>query len=89
MLFGGFNMCNKISSLVPCAFNNIALFKITVAGNPWACAREVWRAWEYGKTTKASDNVKHVRSQENYTHKFQLTEIVFQTNLMNWSKDLK
>lgn len=89
MLFGGFNMCNKISSLVPCTFNNIALFKITVAGNPWTFAREVCRACEYGKTTKVSDYVKHVRSQENYTYKFQLTEIVFQTKLMNWSKDLR
>ena len=54
---------------------------------PWARAREVRRALEYGKATKAADIVTAFCSKENYTHKYQLSEFVSETNFMDWPKD--
>ena len=72
---------------MPFTFNNIALFTVTVDGNPWSHAREVCRALDYGKATKTADIVKKLCIQENYTHKCQLTEFASATNFMDWPKD--
>ena len=77
----------KMSSVMLFTFNNIALFTVTVHGNPWSHAREVCRAREYGKATKTADIVKKLCSQENYTYKRQLTEFASATNFMDWPKD--
>ena len=37
--------------------------------------------------TKAADFVKHLCSRENYAHKRQMTELVFETNFMDWPRD--
>ena len=39
------------------------------------------------KATKAADIVKHLSSRENYAHKWQLTELVSETNFVDWSQD--
>ena len=60
---------------------------MTINEKPWTRAREVYRALEYGKATKAADFVKYLCSRENYAHTWQLTELVSETNFMDWSKD--
>ena len=59
---------------------------MTLNEKAWTCARKVCKALEYGKTTKAADIVRHLCSRENYTHKWQLTELVSETKSVNWSK---
>ena len=39
-----------------------------------------------GTGTKTADIVKHLCSQENYAQKCQFTELVSETNLMNWPR---
>lgn len=53
ILVRGFKMYNKMS---------VMPFRFTVAVDykPWARAREVYRAIEYGKTTKTAGIVKHL-----------------------------
>ena len=72
---------------MPFTFNAVELCVLTINEKSWTRAREVYRALEYGKTTKATDIVKHLCSRENYTHKWQLTEFVSETNFMDWPKD--
>ena len=72
---------------MPFAFNTAELYVVTANEKPWTRAREVYRALEYGKATKAADIVKHLCSRENYAHKWQLTELVSETNFMDWPKD--
>ena len=73
-----------MSCVMPFTFNAVELCVVTIDEKPWTRAREVYRALEYGKTTKAADIVKHLCSRENYPHKLQLTEFVFETNFMDW-----
>ena len=54
---------------MPFTFNAVELCVLTINEKHWTRAREVYRALEYGKTTKATDIVKHLCSRENYTHK--------------------
>ena len=63
------------------------MFVVTINEKPWACAREVCRALEYGKATKTADIVKHLCSRENYAYRCQLSEFVSETNFMDWPKD--
>ena len=60
---------------------------MTINEKPWTRAREVYRALKYGKVTKAADFVKHLCSRENYAHTWQLTELVSETNFIDWPKD--
>ena len=77
----------KMSSVMPFVFNAIELCVVTINKKPQTRAREVYRALEYGKATKVADIVKHPCSRENYAHKYQLNEFVFETNLVDWPKD--
>ena len=66
--FGLKEMQIKISSVMPFTFNAVELCVVTINEKPcWARAREVCRALEYGKATKAADVVKHLCSRENYS----------------------
>ena len=66
---------------MPVAFNAVKLYVVTINGKPWARAREVCRALEYGKATKVADIAKHLSNRENYAHKCQFNEFVSETNL--------
>ena len=77
-----------MSSVTPFAFNAVTLYVVTINEKPWTRAREVHRALEYGKATKAADIVKHLRSRENYAHKYQLNDFISETNL-DWPRDLR
>ena len=72
---------------MPFTFNAVDLRVVIIDEKPWTRAREVRRALEYGKATKAADIVKHLCSRENYSHKWQLTEFVSETNFLDWHKD--
>ena len=77
----------KMSSVMPFAFNTVELHVVTINEKPWTRAREVYRVLEDGKATKAADIVKHLCSKENYAHKWQLTELVSETNFIDWPRD--
>ena len=47
----------KVSSVTPFTFNAVELCVVTINEKPCTHAREVWRALEYGKATKAADVV--------------------------------
>ena len=72
---------------MPFSFNAVKLCVVTINEKPWTCAREVRRVLEYGKATKATDIVKAFCSKENYSHKYQLSVFVSETNFMDWPKD--
>ena len=72
---------------MPFSFNAVKLYAITINKKPSTRVREVRRALEYGKATKAADIVKHLCSRENYVHKYQLNEFVFETKLIDWPND--
>ena len=77
----------NMSSVVAFCFNAVELCAVTINEKPLTRAREVRRALEYGKNTKAADIVKHLCSRENYAHKCQFTEHVSEMNFMDWPKD--
>ena len=54
---------------MPFSFNAVELCVVTINEKPWTRAREVCRALEYGKTTKAADILKHLCGRKNYAHK--------------------
>ena len=60
-------------SVMQFTFNELCF--VTIHEKPWAVAREVCRALEYGKATKNADIVKRLCSRNNYAHKWQLTEL--------------
>ena len=62
-------------------------YVVTINGKPWTRAREVSKALEYGKATKAADVVRHLCSRENYAHKWQLTGFISETKPVDWPKD--
>ena len=66
---------------MPLPFNAVKLYVVTINGKPWARAREVCRALEYGKATKVADIAKHLSNRENYAHKCQFNEFASETNL--------
>ena len=76
-----------MSSVMPFVFNAVKLYVVTINEQPWTRARVVCRALEYGKATKATDIVKHLCIRENYVHKYQLNEFVFETKLIDWPND--
>ena len=71
---------------MPFAFNAVKLYVATINEKPWTHAREVHRALEYDKATKAADIVKHLSSREISTHKYQFNEFVSDLNL-DWPRD--
>ena len=79
----------KMSSVMPFAFNAVKLYVVTINKKPWTRAREVCMAPQCGKATKAADIEKHLCSRENYAHKHQWNEFVFETYFMDWPKDLR
>ena len=72
-------------SVMQLTFNELCF--VTINEKPWTLAREVCRALEYGEATQTADIVKHLCSRNNYAHKWQLTELVFETNFMDWPRD--
>ena len=62
------------------SFNVVKLCVVTIDEKAWTSAREVYRALEYLKATKAANIVKQLCSKENYAHKWQLTEFVSETS---------
>ena len=75
-----------MSSVMPFTLNAGELCVVTINDKPWTRAREVFRALEYSKTTKAADIVKNLCSRENYAQKYQVTELVSETNFMDWPR---
>ena len=73
-----------MSSVMPFTVNAVEWYVVTINEKPWTRAREVCRALEYSKATNAADIVKHLCSRENYTHKWQLKELVSETKFMDW-----
>ena len=76
-----------MSSVMPFTFNAVELCVVTINEKPWTRAREVCRAREYGKTTKAAHVIKAHVSPENYAHKWQLSSVSAADTPINWSKD--
>ena len=72
---------------MPFAFNAIELCVVIINEKPWTRAREVCRALEYGKTTKAAKVVKHICSRENYAQKCRLGSAHAASTPINWPKD--
>ena len=68
-------------------FNSVKLCIVSIYEKPWTRAREVCKALEYGKTTKAVDVVKSLCAKTSYAHKCQLDELVSETNFVEWSTD--
>ena len=54
-----------MSSVMPFTFNAVNLRFVAIDEKPWARAREVCRALEYDKATKAADVVRHLCSKTN------------------------
>ena len=54
----------NMSSVVPLTFNAVDLCFVTINEKPWAHAKELCRALEYGKATKTADIVKHLCNNE-------------------------
>ena len=59
----------KMSSVMPFTFNAAELYIVTINKKPWTRVKEVCRALEFGKVTKAADVVRRLCSRENYAHK--------------------
>ena len=76
-----------MSSIMPFSFNAVELCVVIINKKPWTCAKEVCRALEYGKATKAADVVRHICSKKNYPHKWQLTGFISETKPVDWRKD--
>ena len=72
-----------MSSVKPFTFNAFELCVVTINEKLWTRAWGLCRALEYGKVNKAADIVKHTCSRENYAHKYQLSELVSETNFMD------
>ena len=72
---------------MPFTFSSVKLCIVIINEKPWTRAKEVCRALEYGKATNTADIVKRLCSRKNYAHKYQLSELVFETNFMDWPKD--
>ena len=76
-----------MSSFMPFSFNAVELCVVTINKKPWKRAREVCRAIEYGKATKATHVIKAHVSPENDAHKWQLIKVSAASNSNNWAKD--
>ena len=76
-----------MSSVIPFTFNAVELCVVDIDKIPWARAREVCRALEYGKDTKAADVVRHFCSKTNNAYKWQLTGLVSETKPVDWPID--
>ena len=72
---------------MPFTFNAMELWVVTINEKPWTRDREVCKALEYGKTTKAADVVRHLCSRENYAQKYQLSSVNAACTPINWPKD--
>ena len=72
-----------MSSVMPFTFNAVDLCVATITGKPWTRAREVCRAFEYGKVTKSVDVVKHLCSKEYFALKYQLIKLAETNTFVN------
>ena len=71
-------------SVMPLTFNAVDLCVVLINEKPWARVKELCRALEYGKTTKAAGVVRCLCSKENYAHKWQLSSVACKS--INWPK---
>ena len=72
------------------SFNAVELCVVTIHEKYWTRAREMCKAIEYGKTTKATHVIKVHVSPENYAHKWQLGSVCpvsASGTPINWPKD--
>ena len=76
-----------MSSVMAFVFNAVELCVVTTNEKPWTRAREVCRALEYGRATKAADDVRHLCSKTNYAHRWQLAGLVPKKKPVDWPKD--
>ena len=76
-----------MSFVTPFTVKTVDLYVATINDKSWARAREVYKVLEYRKANKTADFVKHLRGQENFGNKCQLTSFVSAMHLMNWPKD--
>ena len=67
--------------------NEVDLCVVNINEKPWTCAREVCRALEYGKATKAAHVIKTHVSPKNYAHKWQLIKVYAASTSINCAKD--
>ena len=68
-------------------FNAVELCVVAINEKPWARAREVCKALEYGKAIKTAHVIKAHVSPENYAHKWQLSSVSIADTPINWRKD--
>ena len=47
-----YNICNKISSVMPLNFNVVDVCIVTIKTKPWMHAREVYKELKYSKKCK-------------------------------------
>ena len=55
-----------MSSIMPFSFNAVELCVVTINDKPWTRDREVCKALEYDKATKAADVINAFCSRKNY-----------------------
>ena len=86
ILVKGFNMQNKMSSLALFTSNAVELQTVTINCKSWTLVKEVYKALEYGKTTKSTDVVKQLCSLENIAQKYQIGHVNTEGTTVNWLK---
>ena len=69
---------------MPLTFNAVDLCVVLINEKPWARVKELCRALEYGKTTKAAGVARCLCSKANYAHNWQLSSVVCKP--INWPK---
>ena len=72
---------------MPFSFNAVELCLVTINEKPWTRAREVRRALENGKATKAAHVMKTHVSPKNYAQKYQMSSVLAAATPINWPKD--
>ena len=76
----------NMSSVMQFPFNGVKLYVMTINEKPWTRAKEVCRALEYEKATKAAHVIKTFCSDKNYAQKYQMSDVVSESTL-DWPKD--
>ena len=64
----------KMPSVMPLTFNAVDLCVEFINEKPWARVKELCRALEYGKTTKAAGVARCLCSKANYAHNWQIEQ---------------
>ena len=65
-----YNICNKISSVMPLNFNVVDVCIVTIKTKPWMHAREVYKELKYSKNANV---IKGHCSLENIVEKYQMS----------------